>query len=253
MLSRLLYSLTFGLLLLTLCFPALAQVPGGATAAAWFELHHQELRLYTGGQSQAVTKPIVLPNGTRLDHRTRTATLADGRTVQLREGDRVSLAGVLRPAESAVAVAEPAAAPAVAASASAGPPAPAPAPPAVSPAAFTYRPPAPVNGKLKGVVELGASGFNSFIVRVDPQKRWQLERAEFGNSLVLENIATPDDVRRGLKAYIAQMLDYGVGGRDIHFVVSSGAALAEVTKRIITALHELGYVVHTVSAEQEGV
>jgi hypothetical protein len=27
--------------------------------------------------------------------------------------------------------------------------------------AFTYTPPAPVDGKLKGVVELGASGFNS--------------------------------------------------------------------------------------------
>ena len=32
---------------------------------------------------------------------------------------------------------------------------------------FAYTPPAPVNGKLKGVVELGATGFNSFIIRVD--------------------------------------------------------------------------------------
>jgi hypothetical protein len=36
--------------------------------------------------------------------------------------------------------------------------------------AFSYTPPAPENGKLKGVVELGASGFNSFIIRVDPRK-----------------------------------------------------------------------------------
>src|SRR5689334_1026001 len=47
---------------------------------------------------------------------------------------------------------------------------------------FSYTPPAPTNGKLKGVVEMGASGFNSFIVKIDPQKNWQLEKAEFGNS-----------------------------------------------------------------------
>ncbi|RZK32574.1 MAG: hypothetical protein EOO57_14835, partial [Hymenobacter sp.] len=37
-----------------------------------------------------------------------------------------------------------------------------PAPMGRAGAAFTYEAPAPVNGKLKGVVELGASGFNSF-------------------------------------------------------------------------------------------
>ena len=36
--------------------------------------------------------------------------------------------------------------------------------------AFSYLPPAPVNGTLKGVVELGASGFNSFIINVDSKK-----------------------------------------------------------------------------------
>jgi hypothetical protein len=50
-------------------------------------------------------------------------------------------------------------------------------------AAFAYTPPAPVDGKLRGVVELGASGFNSFIIKVDKEKRWNLEKSEFGNSL----------------------------------------------------------------------
>lgn len=88
---------------------------------------------------------------------------------------------------------------------------------------FDYTAPVPVNGKLKGVVELGASGFNSFIVRIDANKNWKLEKAEFGSSLVYENMATDDDVRNGLKNYIRGMLDFGVGGKDIHFVVSSGA------------------------------
>lgn len=117
---------------------------------------------------------------------------------------------------------------------------------------FTYTAPDPQNGKLKGVVEMGASGFNSFIVRIDDQKRWKLEKAEFGNSLVMENMASDDDIRSGLKSYIGKMLDFGVGGRDIQFVVSSGAVKAEGTQKIIKALKSLNYVVNTVTPEQEG-
>jgi hypothetical protein len=121
-----------------------------------------------------------------------------------------------------------------------------------SPSAFVYTAPEPVNGKLKGVVELGASGFNSFIVRIDGQKRWKLEKADFGNSLVLENMASDFDIREGLKKYIAGMLDFGVGGRDIHFVVSSGAQMAEGTQKIIKGLKSLNYTVNAVTPEQEG-
>lgn len=118
--------------------------------------------------------------------------------------------------------------------------------------AFTFTAPEPQNGKLKGVVELGASGFNSFIVRVDDQKHWKLEKAEFGNSLVMENMATDTDIREGLKSYIGKMLDFGVSGRDIQFVVSSGAVKSEGTQKITKALKSLNYVVNTVTPEQEG-
>lgn len=117
---------------------------------------------------------------------------------------------------------------------------------------FDYTPPGPIAGKLKGVVELGASGFNSFIIRIDSDKRWKLEKAEFGNSLVIENMASDDDIRSGLKKYIAGMLDYGVSGRDIHFVVSSGAVKAEGTQKIMSILKSLKYFVNTVTPEQEG-
>ncbi|MVM34284.1 hypothetical protein GO755_29910 [Spirosoma sp. HMF4905] len=117
---------------------------------------------------------------------------------------------------------------------------------------FTYTAPEPQNGILKGVVEMGASGFNSFIVRIDDQKRWKLEKAEFGNSLVQENMATDDDIRAGLKSYIGKMLDFGVSGRNIQFVVSSGAVKIESTQKIIKALKSLNYVVNTVTPEQEG-
>ncbi len=117
---------------------------------------------------------------------------------------------------------------------------------------FSYVAPEPINGKLKGVVELGASGFNSFIVRIDKDKNWKLEKADFGNSLVTENMASDEDIRAGLKQYIGKMLDFGVSGRDIHFVVSSGAVKADVTQKIIKNLKALNYFVNTVSAQQEG-
>ena len=118
--------------------------------------------------------------------------------------------------------------------------------------AFNFQAAEPVGGKLRGVVELGASGFNSFIVRIDDQKRWKLEKADFSNSLVLENMASDLDIREGLKQYIANMLNFGVNGREIQFVVSSGAQKAETTQKIIKNLKSLNYVVNTVTPEQEG-
>lgn len=118
--------------------------------------------------------------------------------------------------------------------------------------AFSYQPAEPVGGKLRGVVELGASGFNSFIVRTDGANRWKLQQAAYDNSLIMENMASDDDIRRGLRAYIVKMLDYGVAGQDIHFVVSSGASLARGTRRLIQNLASMGYVVNTMTAAKEG-
>jgi hypothetical protein len=119
-------------------------------------------------------------------------------------------------------------------------------------AVFDYATPKPINGTLKGVVELGASGFNSFIINVDAQDRWELKKAEFGASLVYENMATEQDVRDGLKKYIATMLDFGVSGKEIHFMVSSSAIKTPEVQKIRRGLKSLGYVVNSVNAEQEG-
>lgn len=117
---------------------------------------------------------------------------------------------------------------------------------------FTYKPLPPVNGRLKGVVELGASGFNSFIIKIDEDKHWALDKAEFGNSLVIENMATDLDIREGLKKYIGGMLEHGVPGKNIHFVVSSGAQKAEGTQKIVKVLKTMGYQVNEVTPEKEG-
>lgn len=215
----------------------------------WYSIQNNVVVQKTGATAKPLKEDIKLPNGSLLKPLDRLVVTAGGEEVSLGDDDMVTASGeIIRVAAPAAAAASHALAPTKAA----------PAPPKAAPAAgastakFSYVPAAPVGGKLKGVVELGASGFNSFIVRIDPQRNWKLEKAEFGNSLVLENMATDDDIRRGLKAYIAKMLDYGVSGRDIHFVVSSGAATAEGTKHIMESLKALGYVVHLVTPEQEG-
>ncbi len=121
-----------------------------------------------------------------------------------------------------------------------------------TPAAFNFTPTVPNGGKLKGVVELGATGFNSFIIKVDAQKNWKLEKAEYGASLVYEKLATDDDIKAGLKRYIADMLAYGVGSKDIHFVVSSGAKKVDITNKISSQLRTMGYFVNEVTPQQEG-
>ena len=120
-----------------------------------------------------------------------------------------------------------------------------------TPTPFNYTAPAPAGGKLKGVVELGATGFNSFIIRVDNQKNWKLEKAEFGVSLVKENLATDEDIKSGLKRFIADMVGYGVGARDIHFVISSGAKKEAITEKISAQLKSMGYFVNEVTPQQE--
>ncbi|MDO8365387.1 MAG: hypothetical protein Q7T20_01235 [Saprospiraceae bacterium] len=122
---------------------------------------------------------------------------------------------------------------------------------AFTPDPFNYTAQSPVGGKLKGVVELGATGFNSFIVKIDSKKNWKLEKAEFGVSLVKEGLATDEDVKSGLRRYISDMVGFGVGARDIHFVVSSGAQKEAIMPKINAALSSMGYVVNVVTPEQE--
>ncbi|MCH5717141.1 hypothetical protein [Niabella hibiscisoli] len=117
---------------------------------------------------------------------------------------------------------------------------------------FAYQPEKPVNGELKGVVEVGASGFNSFVVKIDKEKRWEVVSKEFGNSMVYEGLATADDIRQGLKKYLAGMFDKGVANKNMHFVISSGAQKEPKTDGIVKELKKMGYVVNLVTAEQEG-
>ena len=45
---------------------------------------------------------------------------------------------------------------------------------------FNYTPEKPQNGTMRGVVEVGATGFNSFVINMDAQKRWEIVSKDFG-------------------------------------------------------------------------
>lgn len=244
-----LLAITFVSCLLSWGTPQAASAQTGARRGQtyWYTVQNDVLVLKTGSTYKVLKENVTLPNGSQLEARSRYVIRPTGERVQLNQDDMVTPSGDIIRMKAAGATA--AAAPVETTAPTAAKPT---ASPPASEATFTYVPAAPVNGKLKGVVELGASGFNSFIIRVDAQRNWKLEKAEFGNSLVLENMATEDDIQQGLKAYISKMLDYGVGGRDIHFVVSSGAATAPITQRITQRLKSLNYVVQVVTPEQEG-
>lgn len=116
---------------------------------------------------------------------------------------------------------------------------------------FDFVPEKPVDGMLRGVVEVGASGFNSFVINMDRQKRWEIVSKDFGESLAYEGLATTDDIRAGLKKYLAGMFEKGVGKTNMHFVISSGAQKEPKTATIANELKKMGYVVNLVTAEQE--
>ena len=113
-------------------------------------------------------------------------------------------------------------------------------------------PPKPVGGKYKGVAELGASGFNSYVVNIDKNGNYEVTFKKFGESLAYEGMANSGDIKDGLKKYLSQMANQGVNGRNLHFVVSSGALKVETTKPIIAAIKSSGFVVNEITPEQEG-
>jgi hypothetical protein len=117
---------------------------------------------------------------------------------------------------------------------------------------FDFMPPAPQKGTLYGVIELGASTFNSFVVRMDDKKNWQLVLPpEIGSSLISDHMASEEDIKNGLKNYIQKIANAGVSGKNTHFVISSSAKEEETVQKIMTSIRDMGFLVNTVTAEQE--
>jgi hypothetical protein len=108
-----------------------------------------------------------------------------------------------------------------------------------------------VKGVRKGVIEVGASGFNAFAVDIDQNRNWELVSKTFGKSMVWDGFANAQDIIDGTKEYISALAEKGIAGRNIHFIVSSGAAKVPGIDKVITAL-KTRYTVNVVTADEEG-
>jgi hypothetical protein len=117
---------------------------------------------------------------------------------------------------------------------------------------FDFTPEIPVNGVLKGVVEIGATGFNSFVIHIDRQNRWEVVAKDFGVSLVYEGQATAEKIQGGIDKHISNMFDNAVSRENIHFLMSSGAQKQASSSKILSGLKNKGYLINTVTADQEG-
>ncbi len=118
---------------------------------------------------------------------------------------------------------------------------------------FTYEPAKPVEGKLYGVVELGAAGFNSFIIEADKDLNWKLNHREYGTSLLVEGMTNTMLVNQKLKEYLESIKKHGLPDENIYFVVSSGAMKEDITKVIVQELENLGHTSEIVTPEEEGL
>ena len=116
---------------------------------------------------------------------------------------------------------------------------------------FDYQPEQPVNGTLQGVVEIGATGFNSFVILVDSQERWEIVAKDFGTSLVYEGLATTEDLEQGIKKYLSKMFDDAVKRENIHIVISSGAQKNPLIDTIAIDLVKKGYTIDMVTPDLE--
>ncbi len=110
----------------------------------------------------------------------------------------------------------------------------------------------PVNGKYKGVIEVGASGFNCFVVNIDAEKHWEQITAKYGKSFAVEGLATVSAVQEKLEDYLSEILNKGADPRNVHFVMSSGALKLKNSQTIADGITKKGYIVNRVTADQEG-
>jgi len=107
------------------------------------------------------------------------------------------------------------------------------------------------NSKLKAIVEMGATGFDYSIIRINEKKQWELFKYKPGWSRAYEGDANYDSILKKINKYIAEIRKFGVSSSDIHFVISSGANQQKNVQTMTSALVTLGYVVNTVTPQEE--
>lgn len=121
---------------------------------------------------------------------------------------------------------------------------------AQQPRVFDYQPENPVDGELKAVIELGALGLNYFIIEVDDQARWSLEKQIFGRSNIVYGETSIDEIIDNILSFQSEILGYGVQKNNIHVVVSSSAIESKISN-LEQQLSDLSMTTKTVNPDEE--
>jgi hypothetical protein len=105
-----------------------------------------------------------------------------------------------------------------------------------SSAKFMYKSPTPDKGVLKCVVEVQKTGLVAFIIKIDGQNRWRLEKADIDSSLVQSDLVK-DKAAITTTDYIGGITNYGVINGNIHFVARSNEQL--YNRKMVNVMSEI--------------
>lgn len=88
---------------------------------------------------------------------------------------------------------------------------------------FDYKPEEPQNGSLLGIIEIGYEGFKYYIVNIDKQDRWSLERSVYERSHLEDPNFSFERMLASINRYKLDMIEFGVRETDINLVASASA------------------------------
>ncbi len=117
---------------------------------------------------------------------------------------------------------------------------------------FDYQPPAPINGELYAVIELGALGLNYFITEIDVQNRWSLKASSYGRSNIIYGVNTTTDILNKIYEFRSEILEYGVQKSKIHIIASSSAVKATIIEELSKELSKQNLFIDYISSNDEG-
>lgn len=118
---------------------------------------------------------------------------------------------------------------------------------------FDFKPVTPSQDALSlGVGAIGASELTSLVVKMDGKKNWRLEARNDDKSLIIDGKQSEQGIQERLQEYLQQMKKQGVAGKNMYFIISSGAIKSGNADVLISNLRSLGYVVNEITPEMEG-
>ncbi|MEQ9468104.1 MAG: hypothetical protein RLN88_11870 [Ekhidna sp.] len=116
---------------------------------------------------------------------------------------------------------------------------------------FDYQPLKPINGQLKAVIEVGSLGLNYFIIEIDKDGRWTLEKSFFGRSNIIYGVSSTAEILAQIESFNKEIRALGVSAKNIHLVASSSVGKLGDTSSLVAELAKSGMKLIPISADRE--